>query len=357
MLFFKEKKKLGIDIGTTSVKLVEVVKEKEIALSTYGEFVAKDYFEYPKGSGGHFRFKIINNDVARIIKLLIKETGARSRSVTFSLPTSSTFTTSFSMPLIPQKELAEAVSFEARQYIPLPLSEVILDWHVVNQSNLSSEGGISQKGQLEIFVAAFPKELVNNYSIIAKLADLKLKALELETFALIRSLVFPSKDPIALLDLGATSSNISIVENSFIQATHNLSISGLTIMRNLAASLGIEKERAEEIKLSQGLEAKEGEQEISKLIEPFIDAIIAESEKAIGVYTKKAGHGIIKIILSGGTANMKGFLKKFNEYFKIETVMADPFCRLGHLKILEPILKEKGPLFSIATGLAMREFA
>lgn len=343
---FKPKSFLGIDVGTASVKLVELSKKGgAISLDTYGEFKSKDYFEYVKKADGITYLKLIDSDIVRIIKELIKETGAKSRYVNFSLPTISTFSTIISLPLIPQKELANAINYEAKQYVPIPLSEAILDWSVINTT----------PANLEIFIAAFPKELVNSYSRISQMSNLKLKALELETFSLTRSLIYPEKEPDILIDLGATSSNISVINDGFIQFSHNFNVSGAIISRTLATALGIEKSRAEEIKTNQGLFGKEGEKELSKIITPLVDILLNETEKMINLYSRKSGKPIKKIIISGGSANMKGLLEKFSEYFKIETKIGNPFLHINHPALLEETLKEIGPSFAIAVGLAMRE--
>lgn len=343
---FKAKSFLGIDVGTASVKLVELSKKGgAISLDTYGEFKAKDYFEYVKKADGMTYLKLIDADIVRIIKELIKETGAKSNYVNFSLPTLSTFSTIISLPKIPEKELSNAINYEAKQYVPMPLSEAILDWSIINTTSTG----------LEIFIAAFPKEIVNSYSRISQMSGLKLKALELETFSLARSLIYPEKEPTALIDLGATSSNISIINNSLIQLSHNFDVSGAMISRTLATALGIEKNRAEEIKFNQGLSGKNGEKELSKIITPLIDIIINETEKIMNLYLLKSGKSVKKIIISGGSANMKGLLEKFAEYFKIEINIGNPFLRINHPALLGETLKEIGPSFAIAAGLAMRE--
>lgn len=343
---FKAKSFLGIDVGTASVKLVELSKKGgAISLETYGEFKAKDYFEYVKKANGASYLKLIDSDIIKIIKKLIKETDAKSRYVSFSLPTLSTFSTIISLPPIPQKELANAINYEAKQYVPIPLSEAILDWSVINTTSTG----------LEIFIAAFPKELVNSYSRISQMSGLKLKALELETFSLIRSLIYPEKESSTLIDLGATSSNISIISNGSIQFSHNFDFSGAIISRTLATALGIEKNRAEEIKAEMGLAGKEGDKELSKIIAPLVEILLNETEKIMNLYSRKSGKPVSKIIISGGSANMKGLLEKFTEYFKIESKIGNPFFHVNHPALLEKTLNEIGPSFAIAVGLAMRE--
>ncbi|MBI3459303.1 type IV pilus assembly protein PilM [Candidatus Azambacteria bacterium] len=345
---FNKKQFLGIDIGTASIKLVQLSKKGNgFKLDTYGEFKVDNYLEYVKKENGVSYLKLIDEDIVRIIKFLLKESKAKSRIATMSLPTLSTLTTTINLPAMPSNELETAINFEAQKYIPIPIEEVILDPQFINTDE--------KTGNLEIFVAAFPKELIDNYSRISKLAGLKLKAFELETYSLIRALIYPAKDAMVLLDIGATSSNISIIDNGFIQITHNLDISGAMITEMITNSLGLEKKRAEELKIKEGIIGKEGEKEISKILDPLINFVISEVERVIDIYSKKSGHVIIKIILLGGSANIKGLAERFSDNLKIETIVADPFSKTYYVDSLDSILKEIGPSFSVAVGLAMKE--
>jgi len=345
---FNQKQSLGIDIGTASIKLVQLSKKGDgFKLDTYGEFKVENYLEYIKKENGVSYLKLVDEDIVRIIKFLLKESKAKSRNVTMSLPTLSTLTTIINLPAMPSNELGTAINYEAQKYIPIPLEEVILDPQFINTD--------ATTGSLEVFVAAFPKELVDGYSRIAKLADLKLKAFELETYALIRSLIYPAKEAMIILDIGATSSNISVIDNGFIAITHNLDISGSMMTGMIVNSLGLEKKRAEELKIEEGIAGKGGEKEISKIIDPLINFVISEVERVIDIYSKKSGHPIVKIILSGGSANIKGLPERFLNNLKIETVVADPFSKTYDPESLQSVLKEIGPSFSVAVGLAMKE--
>jgi len=363
---FKPKQFLGVDIGTSSVKLVELSKKgKQIKLDTYGEFKAANYVEHSQATSNLKQpYRLTDQQIANITRLVIKESGAKSKHVTFSLPALSTFTTVFSVPEMTRKELAQSIPYEAKQYVPLPLSEVILDWHIIGKKEMSApdgalKGPASAPGaaQLEIFVAAFPKEMVNRFSRIAKLAGLELRALELETFSLIRSSVEATKNPVAVIDLGANASNISIVKDKFIHMTHNFDISGATITSTLSSALQIDSRRAEQMKMQQGLLGQSGEAEISNIITPLVDLILSESDRILESYARKTGTKVAKIVLSGGTANLPGLVDRFVQHFKIETTISNPFLRIAHPSVIAGVLKEIGPDFAIATGLAMRELS
>lgn len=359
---FSSKKFLGIDVGTAAVRLVQLSKNgKRINLDTYGEFNARHYFEQGREtSPSTSSSKLTDQQIADIIKTLTKAAGATSKYATLSLPSLSTFTTVITVPKMSPKELAHAVPFEAKQYVPLPISEVILDWHIINTKHISAPSAAGSAPhdieQYEIFVAAFPKELIDKYARITRLAGLDLRALELETFSLVRAAVdrrYPT--PVALIDLGANASNISIVKNGFVHATHNFDISGATLTNALAASLQIDLKRAEELKSRQGLLGQSGEEEISKILTPLVDLIMNESERIMATYTRKTNEKITKIVLSGGSANLPGIVERFVGRFGIETSLINPFETMTYPATLMRTLKEIGPHFAVATGLAMRE--
>lgn len=362
MWSFTKKQFLGIDIGTASVRLVQLSKKgKLLNLDTYGEFHAGNYFEHTNmATQTRSPLKLADQQIAEIIKTLMKAAGASAHRATLSLPALSTFTTVITVPKMPLKELTRAVPFEAKQYVPLPISEVMLDWHIINSRHTQAPGvaGATPHDieQYEIFIAAFPKELIDKYARIAKLAGLELRALELETFAMVRATIDPRyPTPIALIDLGANSSNISVVKRGFVHTTHNFDISGATLTNTLVSSLQIDVKRAEEFKSRQGLLGQSGEEEISKILAPLVDLIMNECERIMSGFTRKTNEKITKIILTGGSANLPGIVDRFVSRFGVETTLSNPFEKTIHPAILMRTLKDIGPHFTVSAGLAMRE--
>jgi type IV pilus assembly protein PilM len=164
---------LGIDIGTSSIKVVELGRKGQtIKLINYGEVKTASLQKSPFRIVERDGLLLSDREIAAAISAIFKEAGIESREANFSIPDFSSFFTTFELPPMSQKELESAVKYEARSYIPLPLSEIALDWTII-------EGKVSDKtkGNLGILAVAIPNEVINQYQEIASLSGLQIKAL------------------------------------------------------------------------------------------------------------------------------------------------------------------------------------
>ncbi len=355
MAIFGTKSYLGIDIGTASVKLVQITKIGERAkLDTYGEIKLATDLE--DESLQPTSFKLIDSQIISMISELIKSAGVNAKEVTMSIPIFSSFSTLIELPEMSQRELEKAIPYEARQYVPVPISEVILDWTIVGKvRGGQSEAGLVEPPKIQVLLVAVPKEIVNAYTRIASSANLALKALEIESFALIRSVVGNDLSTICLLDVGHHSTDISIIDQGTLKISHNFDIAGSQITNVLSQAYGVDRSRAAALKEERGLQVAEGEKEMIEVVSPTIDLIINEINQIINDYYKKSGKKIEKLILAGGTANMPGFMEYLAKNLNLSVFRANPFSRLVVPQPLGGILQEIGPMFSVAIGLALRE--
>lgn len=359
--FSKDKSVLGIDIGTLSVKLVQLKKDGNIfKLENYAELIVNDYLEQPDKAIQSSTLKMQDSQVAGLLKTLINTSKITAKKAVFSIPLFSSFVTLVEMPKMTMDEIANAISFEARQYVPVPINEVVLDWSVVGSVSNEAEKmkllDIDKKEggeKLQVLLVAVPKEVVEKYHRIARFANLELIGLEVESFALAKSLVQKDPRPICILDIGARSSNISIVENGYVKLTHNIDTSGSDLTKALANSLNVSIARAESLKREQGLKLGEIERDVYNVLVSMLDVILNEVEKYIALYSKKTNKNIEKIILSGGSSNLSGLDKYIFDRLKIKVEFANPFKNIQYSPVLNPIIKEISPIFAISIGLVM----
>src|SRR3989344_3052699 len=193
------KRSLGIDIGTSYIKIAELSQRgKRLRLDNYGEMEASSLYEKPFRSFEQSTLSFSNSDVVRVIEAILKEAKMNAYEVYFSIPDFSTFFTSFYLPPMPKEELPQAIQFEARRHIPLPLPEVVLDWQIIGTKNANQKSG-----NFNVLLVAVPNEVVGQYQSIARLAKLKLAAMEAEVFSLARALAKEEKDAVVLIDIGA----------------------------------------------------------------------------------------------------------------------------------------------------------
>jgi type IV pilus assembly protein PilM len=347
----KQKSFLGIDIGTSSIKVVQLKKGGDkFELETYGEISTVGYVERLNESFQSTSLKTIEAVTREMVKLILSKSNVDAKNTVMAVPIFSSFTSVIEMPEMNEKELAQAVEFEARKYIPIPASEVELDWKII-------ENG---KGTKRILLIAVPKEVINKYIRIADSLNLKINALELESFSFARSLMNGDASCACILDIGARTTSLTIVDKGMIQMSHGLDIAGAEMTRVLASSMGVAFKRAEDFKLTHGIdnpESKNGEEkkDIQEALLTLIDEIMNESERMINEYQSKTGHKIEKIILNGGSARMEGLKEHIEQKLKIKTLIADPWSKIIYSPQLKKTLEEIGPQFSVAVGAAMRE--
>jgi len=343
---------LGIDIGTTSIKMVEISGgKKQPKLQNYGILESYGHLERLNNAIQTSSLKIMERETASLLKLLLDKLKIKSRQAIVSIPAFSSFVTLMEVPQMPEVDTAKTVSFQIRQYIPLPTSEVAIEWIKVGEKE--DEKGFTKQ---EILIISVPNEQIKRYQSIFRLAGLKLKALEMESLSLIRALIANDPTPTLVVDIGARSTNIAVADRGFLKYTYQTDFAGSSLTQAIASGLNINIRRAEELKKQRGLLGAGGEYELSTLTLPFLDAIISEAKRARANYEKSQGTKVERVILAGGGANLLGIEKYFEEQINLPTVIGNPFSKVEYPPRIEPIVKELGPSFSVAIGLGIKEF-
>ena len=354
---FKPKGKLGVDIGTASIKIAELEKKTtRFVLSNYGLFELKEMKSAGKEGTtpflGQSILKLPDDEIVWGIKEVIKRANMKSRDVIASIPSFSTFSTIIEMPYISEQDLSKVMPFEAKKHIPIPLDEVVLDWSIVGTSNQGEKK--TPLVNVEIFLAAVPKSETQRYKNIITSAGLNLIALELENSALIRALLGNDLSPTALVNIGGRSTSIVIVDKGYERVAHNYEIGGFEITKSIARSLNIGLERAEELKKKLGLKETE-ENIINEAMVSLMDMMVFETKKTITNYETAKNTKISRILLVGGLTNMPNFLNYFKSKLGREVFIGNALSRLIYSENLNPIIKDVASTFAISVGLAMRD--
>jgi len=348
------KRCLGIDVGTSSVKVVEISRLRERRrLENYGEITAKALYKEPFRTFDKSTLLLSNQNIARSIKAILTEAKMVSRQAIFSIPDFSSFFTNFDLPMMTKEELPQAVVYEAKRHVPMPLSEATLDWQIMNEQ-------LPQKteARYNILLVAVPNEVINQYKDIARMSGLELFALEAEVFGLLRSLIKEQKEPVALVDIGAQTSTCSIIDNGMLRNSHSFDLSGNELTQIVSKSLDIDYQTAEGLKNKYGLlEHKIGLDQAKQtrdILLPLIDSILREIDKISKNFYKTHRKEVKKVILAGASSLLPGLKEYCQDYFKKEIEVADPFSNIFCPPILEKELKTMGPSYAIAIGMALR---
>lgn len=377
---------LGIDFDLHSVKIVELKNDKgKPKLINYG------YYDHDLERRVSEKDENVAKETASVIREIHKKAGMVSKVAISALPAYSVFSSIITLPGISKKDLANAVKWEAKKVVPLPLDDMILHWDILEggeekkvaqeksevaesarpeipqDTSKPSEGffpkeralQIIQKkdtNQIRILLTAAPKDLVNRYIEIFKNTGLALISVDTESFALIRSLIGNDNSIILVVDLDYSVTNISVIRNRIPYLNRSINVGGITITRAIATSLNITLKRAEQFKYDIGvMVGGEHESEIPKTIEQVISPIIDEIKYSVNIFKTQGKENIDKIILTGGSSLLPNLPQYISKVLNMRVYLGDPWARVEYPEELKPALIELGPRFSVAIGLAMKE--
>jgi len=346
MKMFFPKKIVGIDIGTASIKIVEVSRWGQgETLENYGEIKSASLYKEPFRSNEKGSYLLSNYFVSRAIRAVLDEARIKTKAVIFSIPDFSTFCTSFELPPMDANELKDAVYYNASQYIPLPITETTLDWKLI--------GGTpgDKKSALKILLVAIPNQIIQDYQKIAQLAGFDLYAVEAEALGLVRSLVRENKNCACLIDIGVQSTTINIVDKKSLKKSYSFNFAGSQLTYSISSALGLGHAEAEELKNREGLTS--AKEEISKTLYLLIDPLITEVKKVLADFYLEEGREVETIYLTGGTSALPGLKEYFAETLKKKVEIPNCFSELLYPPILRETLEKIAPSFSVATGVAM----
>lgn len=339
-----------MDIGTFSIKIVEMSRAgKRRKLENYGEIQAEALYQKPFRTFEKSTLTLSTKEIIRAISAVLQEAGIKSTKAIFSIPDFSTFFTTIVLPGMTEQELPQAVTYEARQHIPLPMSEVTLDWQIVERT-----GDNPQKpDSFKILLVAVPNDVIAQYQEIAQGAGLELLSLEAEVFSLARALVGEEEKEksVSLIDLGARSTTINVVDRGILKISHSFDTSGNDFTMLIAKGLNMDYVAAEEVKKQYGLLPSENK--TGEMLLPFVDLIVNEIKKIVSSFFQTDRKEVSKIVLAGATALMPGLKEYFIESLKKPVEIGNPFNNIFYPPILEETLRTAAPAFTIAVGAAL----
>lgn len=334
MFFSKNTSILGVDIGTSDIKIAQIAQASQGAvLETYG--IVNLAYQMTDSTSPD-----VIEKSAKIIKDLIKHAGVTTKRCVISLPNNSVFTSIIQMPEMSEKELDKSIRFEAKKYIPLSLDEVILSWQPVSSN--------SETKLTNILLTAVPIRLRESYKQIFEIVGLNLEVIEIEALALIRSLITDSEKNYVIIDIGSKVTGINFVKNGFLQLSRSLNIGGETITSRISSVLNISVARAEQFKKDFGVS---GEGFIPESIAPILDTIRKETEQLLTIYRAKSVN-VDKIIITGGSSLMPG-LVDYLSALGVEVELGNPLLKVTYPKEVEAVLNRYASHLAIAIGLAL----
>lgn len=347
---------VGIDVGTAAIKVVQVKRESgKIQLETYGELGLGTYANEKIG-----KVVTLGPDViATAIKDILREANVTTTTAVLSIQSQATLIFLVELPQVKESELAEIIPNEARKYIPVPLTEVSLDWYVVPQKQTYSEEQAATPAaqpKMEVVVVAVRNETLSQYRDITQKAGIETRGNEIEIFSAIRSVFHREIAPVLVVDYGAGTTKVSVVEYGVVRAYHVINRGSAFITESIARTMNIDFDKAEELKRTVGMTPVAGQEKVSESIAANTQYVINEIQTILLQYERQSHKAVTKIILCGGGSSMPGFMEKVVASFGVETVFGDPFDKAEAPEFMKPVLVKAGPEFTVAMGLALKEF-
>ena len=351
---------LGVDIGTSAIKVVQLKKKNgKAVLETYGAIALGPYGNIDIGAVTNLQ----TDDIVRALLDVIKESNVTVRSGVMAIPSSSSLIFTISLPdKITEDKFQNVIPIEARKYIPVPISEVSLDWFILPRDSDSSSDDVTkiQDSKImsdlktEVLVVAIHNDILSRYQEILKKTEIQSDSFEMEIFSNIRASFSHDLAPVLLIDFGASKTKLSIVEDGVVHVFHVVNRGGADITNNIASSLNISFSEAEKIKREVGLDPNSNK-DVADIVRLSIDYIFSDTNSVVFAYQKKYNKTISKVILTGGGSLIRGLIDRAVSNFHADVVYSDPFSKTESPAFLEPILKISGPEFSVAIGLALRQ--
>lgn len=337
---------LGLDIGSSSIKLIHLsggatslrLEAFGLGLNPVGTVTSDSEAELTR--------------IAQAVKKLLSDVGVRERRAVVALPEAKVFTRVIEMPPLSDAELTSAIGWEAEQYIPVPLSEVQLDYQVLSRPKSSDP-----KEKMQVFLVAAPLRVIEKMAHLLELSGIEPVALETEILGLSRSLGRGNSGAILLVHLGLSSTDLCLLEGEQIFFTRAVPTGGNALSRTLVNELGLEFSQAESYKRTYGLDSKQLQGRVRKGLLPVFTSLIEEIRTAINFYASNRQRHVGRLVLSGGGAYLPEIASEFASNLGIEVVIGNPFNGIAISPEQQKRLGGIGAVFAVAVGLSLREGA
>jgi type IV pilus assembly protein PilM len=348
MLFGKKKSVAGLDVGSSSIKAVELEgKMSNLNLVSVG------FENLPSDTVVDGQIMELNT-VAEAIQNVCNNYQIKATQVVTGVSGHSVIIKNIVLPPMSREELEESIDWHAEEHIPYDLADVSLDYHITAESADATQ----------VLIAACKRERIDNIKQAIQLSGKQPVVIDVDTFALQNCYEMNYQpgptDVVTLLNIGASTMNINIVQGSRSLFTRDITVGGSQFTDVLQRSLGISFQQAEAVKRGVG-EASNGVEE--KAIEPLMGSVMEtvamEIQKTFDFYRATADDGgvtVQKILISGGGSKLEGLPQQLSARLEVPVEVLDPFrqIKVDTRKFDPDYLSEIMPEMAVAVGLALR---
>ena len=318
----------------------------QAVLETYGELSLGPYGGSEVGQATNLSAE----QITETLKDLLREAQVTTTNCGVSIPFSRSLLILVELPYrADAEEQKTVIELEARKYIPVPVSEVQLDWFIVPYRNPSDDA--KSKEKIEVLLVAVHNDELSLLQRVVAAAGLSASFYEIEIFSTIRATVDEHVKPVMVLDIGAASTKTYVIEHGIVALSHSTSIGSQDITRAISVSNNVSIARAEALKKEEGL----GVSSATSSPELVFSRIFSEVRRVLMQYETTHKKSVTSIIFTGGGGVTKELGTYAKNVFSIDVRVADPFAKTSAPAFMRPVLQEIGPEFAVAVGLALRK--
>lgn len=350
MIAFTSRKQelVGLDIGSHSVKLVELSESKgsyrlkNFAMVNLPQDVIVDGTVMDSGA------------IIDVLKDLISRRKLRNRKVAISVSGFSVIIKKIAVAMMSEEELLESIQWEAAQYIPFEIEDVNIDFQILGQNRENPD-------QMDVLLVAAKRETISDYENLILGAGLELQLIDVDSFAvetMYENLFgIGDEEVIALVNLGASTTNVNIVKGPISLYTKDVPLGGKQLTQEIQRQYGMSFEEAENLKVG-GPELWASHRNVEKIISNYCENFASEIQRSLDLfYATYPEEQIQRIGLCGGGAMTPGLLDQVRERMGLEVQLLNPFEKISYpsKEYEESYMNSVGPMAVVGVGLAMRK--
>ncbi len=351
LLFTKKKPPLmGIDISSSAVKILELGRAGE-------HYRVERYAVEPLPQNAVVEHAITEvEQVSQAVERAVKRSGTRCKHVAVAVPAAHVITKTIKMPAkMTDQDRQAQIEMEADHYIPYPLDEVNMDYQILGQPENNSD-------EVDVLMAACRKEIVDDYLAVIQGPGLTPSVVDIETYAMENAYSLIAQHmpgggmekTVAILDIGATSTNINVIHNNHSVYTRDHTFGGRQLTEEIQRRYGLSYEEA-------GLAKKQGglpDNYQTDVLRPFMEATCQEIMRALQFfYSSSPFNSVDQLLLAGGCAQIPGIDELVAARIGIPAIVANPFASMSLASRIKPqLLANDAPSLMICCGLAQRSF-
>jgi type IV pilus assembly protein PilM len=346
---FGSKGLVGLDIGSSSVKLVELAQKGR------GGFELTHMGTASVPNEAIVQGAFLNSGaIVDAIREAVEKSKTRTKNVAAAVSGHSVIVKKVSLPQMTRAELEEQIRWEAEQYIPFDVNEVNLDFQILEERG---------EGQMDVLLVAAKKDLIDDYVQVISEAGLTPVAIDVAAFAVENAFEVnyegSASETVALVNIGAQTVNINVIANGSPSFTRDITTAGNQYTEEIQKALSISFEEAERVKLGgRGSQMSQDvvPREVEEAMRTVSETVIGEISRSLDFYAATTAEGRIgRVLISGGSARVAGLRNAFQERTGHRIEILNPLARMVPTSRFDPEdLEELAPSLGVAVGLALR---